>query len=114
MKTAIFIALALVLAAGNAYPAGKHECGFCHFSEGKAAKGLKAPLSALCLECHPERTNQSEHKVDIVPSMTVAGLPLDREGKMTCITCHDPHGKEGSPMLLRVTPSELCLKCHFK
>ncbi|MEW6571752.1 MAG: cytochrome c3 family protein [Nitrospirota bacterium] len=98
----------------SAHPAQKHECSFCHLpaAEGKGMQ-LKEPVNDLCLKCHPTRkcVNESEHEVDIVPSMTVEGLPLSSDGKMTCITCHNPH-KWSSLNLLRMEPTLLCLKCH--
>ncbi len=109
----------LLLAAGILYASAAgatiHECGYCHVSGGKEKAGkLKAPLSGLCLECHPDRKSPDEHVVDVVPPMNVAGLPLSADGKMTCVTCHDPHEKSGFPTLLRVEPSDLCFRCHFK
>jgi predicted CXXCH cytochrome family protein len=52
----------------------------------------------------------AEHKVNVVPSMRVKGLPLS-DGKITCVTCHDPH-KNRYGKLLRVKAKELCLTCH--
>jgi len=52
--------------------------------------------------------------LDIVPLKPITDLPLSKEGKITCITCHAPHDKSGFPMLLRAAPSGLRLKCHFK
>jgi predicted CXXCH cytochrome family protein len=54
----------------------------------------------------------NEHTVDVIPSMDVGGLPL-KEGKVTCVTCHDPH-KNPYSMLLRVPAKDLCLVCHKK
>jgi len=110
----IVFLMVVVLAAGYAFSAAKHECTYCHASHGTAAGVLlKAPLSDLCFECHPDRKSPNEHKVDIIPSMQVSELPLSKDGKITCVTCHDPHGKSGQSKLLRINPSELCLKCHF-
>jgi predicted CXXCH cytochrome family protein len=115
LKTAFSALVVGILAAGNVFSAEKHECGHCHITSDKTAQlSLKAPLSALCVGCHPDRRSQNEHKVDIVPSMQVLELPLSRDGKMTCATCHDPHEKNGDPKLLRVQSQELCYKCHFR
>lgn len=92
-------------------PAAKRDCSLCHTSPEKADPGaLKQKLSDLCFACHPDRKAPTEHQVDIVPSMPVRDLPL-LEGKMTCVTCHDPHANRyGS--LLRKPETELCLNCH--
>ena len=77
-----------------------HECSYCHVTSDKTVQQqLKAPLSELCVECHPDRRSPNEHKADIVPSMKVVELPLSKEGKITRATCHDPHGTGGYPML---------------
>ena len=93
-------------------PEIKKDCTLCHTSPEvkKGAARLKKPLSALCLDCHPDRNSANEHKVDIVPTMEIKELPLF-DGKMTCVTCHDPHwNKYGS--LLRTRKSDLCMQCH--
>ena len=115
MKRALPVLMAGILFTGNVFSAQKHECSYCHVTSDKTVQQqLKAPLSGLCLECHPDRRGPNEHKVDIVPSMKVVELPLSREGKITCATCHDPHGTAGYPMLLRAGPAEICFKCHFR
>jgi predicted CXXCH cytochrome family protein len=114
-KIALLLLAAGILYAAAAGAATIHECDYCHVSDGKETAGkLRAPLSGLCLDCHPERKSPQEHRVDIVPPMKVVGLPLSADGKMTCVTCHDPHEKSGYPKLLRVRPSDLCFRCHFK
>lgn len=115
-KIVFFSGLVISVAvAGNAPASITHECSYCHITSNKGA-GMprKAPLSGLCLECHPDRTAGNEHIVDIVPSLKVAELPLSKDGKITCATCHDPHEQSGYPYLLRVSPAELCQKCHLK
>ena len=105
----------LLGAALNVFCAEKHECSYCHMTTGESDKiELRANVAALCVQCHADRKSPREHKVDIVAPMKVRDLPLSKDGLMTCITCHDPHGKSGYPMLLRVKPAELCLKCHFR
>lgn len=93
-------------------PGIKKDCSACHVMKGnRRTDALTKNPSALCLDCHPGRLAPSEHKVDIVPSMKVTGLPLT-DGKMTCVTCHDPHeNRHGS--LLRMPETALCLTCHL-
>ena len=92
-------------------PEIKKDCAVCHLPEdGRPAGILKKPLSDLCLECHADRQAPNEHKVDIIPSMAVTDLPL-MEGKMTCVTCHDPHSAT-YPQMLRTAPKNLCFRCH--
>jgi predicted CXXCH cytochrome family protein len=92
-------------------PKIKNDCGICHLSTGASVTGeLKKKLSDLCLDCHSNRTYPLEHKVDIVPKMDVQGLPL-ADGKVTCVTCHDPHANLHGKML-RMRSKDLCLVCH--
>ncbi|TAL24568.1 MAG: hypothetical protein EPN94_07045 [Nitrospirae bacterium] len=90
------------------------DCNMCHLPH-KMGGGilLSKPLSELCSSCHQARIGAGEHKVGIKPSMPTEGLPLDTDGKITCITCHDPHGAKGYESLLRAPSfTELCKKCH--
>jgi ribosomal protein L40E len=93
-------------------------------------------LEVICQRCHAISGNHSgnfnhmvkpsakyvkimkqmEAKFDII-------LPLDEEGKLTCITCHNPHqkgvipsdrkGAKGADSKFRHRlPGKLCLECH--
>jgi hypothetical protein len=82
---------------------GNHPGNFDHMAKRPSAKGL-ARLAAL------------KKKYHII-------LPLAEDGKMTCITCHNPHEKgvipvgkpsakgAGSKYRERV-PKKLCIECH--
>lgn len=120
------------------------RCLYCHPDkpdESRARyKDVKfvGDLTMLCQRCHMIRGNHSgnfnhlvrpspdalahmqamEKKFDII-------LPLDENGKMTCITCHNPHDKgviraespaakgAGSKYRHRL-PGRLCIECHQK
>jgi len=97
--------------ASYTLPEIKKDCSICHTPEGALKGGeLKKALSLLCLDCHQDRKAPVEHKVDIVPSMDVKGLPLF-EGKIACATCHDPH-RNINGRLLRMPAKKLCIVCH--
>jgi len=92
-------------------PEIKKDCSTCHVSHGSGGMlALKEPVTQLCIGCHPDRKGSAEHKVAVVPSVQVPGLPLI-EGKVTCVTCHDPHSNANGAML-RIGPEKLCLACH--
>jgi predicted CXXCH cytochrome family protein len=92
-------------------PQIKKDCTICHQPAGAHSVGnLKKPLSDLCLECHRDRRSPNEHKVDIPARTEVKGLPLF-DGKITCLTCHDPHANTYGSML-RMTAGDLCMVCH--
>ncbi len=54
-------------------------------------------LVTLCEECHAEKVSGDMHPVDVRPAHAVpAELHLDNYFTITCVTCHDPHGKNVS------------------
>jgi len=96
-----------------ALPLTKQNCGACHLTAGMQKAGeLKKKLSSICLDCHRDHTAPTEHKVDIVPTMEVRGLPLF-DGKIACPTCHDPHVNTYGRML-RIPAKDLCMACHHR
>jgi|Deesub1362A_J573_1020465.scaffolds.fasta_scaffold00013_158 predicted CXXCH cytochrome family protein len=108
----VFLLTGYVFSA-EVVPEIKKDCSICHVSNKTATEiHLRRPLSDLCLECHPDRGSPADHIVDVTPSMEVKDLPLDKDGKMTCVTCHDPHGMTGLVKLLRDSPSDICGHCH--
>ena len=85
------------------------ECFYCHAGHDGTSVLLRKEIRELCLDCHQDRAERGEHKVGMVPSMPVGDMPL-HEGKITCVTCHNPHSK--SPLMLRRPADEICLSCH--
>jgi DmsE family decaheme c-type cytochrome len=74
----------------------------------------------VCTSCH------AIHSASPVPSMEVcfgchksqrarlqrsAHMPL-REGKVTCMDCHNPHGGPGPGLLKTASVNETCYQCH--
>lgn len=106
--------LCQVQAAFPDIPDIKKDCSICHvLSKGVAGKLLIRPLPELCTECHPDRKGKEEHAIGIKPADTISnGLPLDKQGKITCTTCHAPHAEGGFPAMLRKKADELCISCH--
>lgn len=103
----IFIIVIVFLVCSSAY--AEHTCTDCHSSDTPGATDLTRPLSTLCNNCHQARIEKGEHQVNIPATFTGGNtLPL-QDGKMTCITCHDPHG---SSLALRMKDPELCTQCH--
>ena len=94
----------------------KKDCSICHVvHRGVAGVLLIRPLPELCTECHPDRTGKGEHTIGIKPADTITNdLPLDKQWKITCTTCHAPHGEGGFPKMLRKKADEICISCHKK
>jgi DmsE family decaheme c-type cytochrome len=64
--------------------------------------GLKMGQPELCLQCHPMRRAQLQRS---------SHMPY-REGKVTCTTCHNPHGSPNPYQLIQSSINENCLSCH--
>jgi len=65
-------------------------------------RALKKSQPELCLECHPMRRAQLQRS---------SHMPY-REGKVTCTSCHNPHGSPNPSQLMQSTTNENCLSCH--
>ena len=94
-------------------------------------------IEEMCRRCHHISGNHSgdHNHIGVEPSEKgmkritsmeekfSARLPLDENGKMTCITCHNPHAKgvipEESPgakgadsTYRHRLPGNMCIECH--
>jgi DmsE family decaheme c-type cytochrome len=65
-------------------------------------KGLKKTQPELCIDCHQMRRAQLQRS---------SHMPY-REGKVTCTSCHNPHGSPNPKQLIQSTTNENCLSCH--
>jgi predicted CXXCH cytochrome family protein len=81
-----------------------------HFRPGDDIFEFKTPT----LIVDPERVDPSGRPLELIYD----GLPINTsrcvmEGKLTCISCHDPHGSS-NPSQLREDPQndKLCARCH--
>jgi predicted CXXCH cytochrome family protein len=86
------------------------SCTVCHRNNNDF-RAIKPNINETCLECHP-KAKRNDHPIQVAPKTVPEGLPLDEGGKITCITCHEPHGKKGLKKLLRMEFSSLCVSCH--
>ncbi len=64
--------------------------------------GTRQPQPELCLTCHQMRKAQLQRS---------SHMPY-REGKVTCTSCHNPHGSPNPKQLIQATTNENCLSCH--
>jgi len=107
----IILTVLLALTTGGAAFAVEKTCEFCHSDHKGGGVLLKKDINELCSGCHQKRISQGEHKVGVMPSKSAAGIPL-QNGKMTCVSCHDPHSK--APGMPRMATRKLCGLCHEK
>ena len=63
---------------------------------------IKQGQPELCLQCHQMRRAQLQRS---------SHMPY-REGKVTCSTCHNPHGSPNPKQLIQPTVTENCVSCH--
>jgi len=126
-------AVILVLLSGGAGPAlGKGPesphglkdpkvCVECHVAipaEGSSPRKetnlrFGGDIVALCSSCHAKYRHMHPVKIALSPDMkSLEDLPLDRDGKITCITCHDVMEGHGVVRKRRMVGRALCLNCH--
>jgi DmsE family decaheme c-type cytochrome len=93
---------------GSAHERRNLSCVTCHSVH--SPKSPERQLTAvtqtgLCATCHRLQVAKTER--------SVAHMPV-REGKMSCSSCHNPHGSVNNVKALRVGSSvaESCISCH--
>lgn len=70
----------------------------------------------VCVTCHPDSTSELSHPVNVLPP---AGMrvppeyPTLADGRITCMTCHVPHGGEYQYRLRKARKRDLCIGCHL-
>ena len=92
------------------WPGSPHEardvaCTNCHrvmADHSPKAQLARATEIETCGTCHLERRAQQ---------MRSSHMPL-REGKMTCTSCHNPHGTVTPALLKESSPNDNCYACH--
>ncbi len=130
---ALSVAAILVLLSGGAGSAsGKSSesphglkdtkaCLECHISipaEGSSPRKennlrFGGDVVALCSSCHAKYRHMHPVKIALSPDMkSPEDLPLDKDGKITCITCHDVMEGHGVVRKRRMVGRALCLNCH--
>jgi DmsE family decaheme c-type cytochrome len=93
---------------GSTHEARNLSCTTCHSVHSPQSferQLVNATEKELCATCHRVQYTKTER--------AVAHMPV-REGKMTCSSCHNPHGSISNVKQLRAGTSvaELCMTCH--
>jgi DmsE family decaheme c-type cytochrome len=80
-------------------------CHSVHHPKSETSQLVKLTQTEVCASCHRLQVVKTER--------AVAHMPV-REGKMTCSSCHNPHGSINNVKALRVGSSvaESCMSCH--
>ena len=90
---------------GSAHEARDVACTSCHKimeHTGARAQLAKGNEIETCGACHLQKRAQQ---------MRSSHMPL-REGKMTCTSCHNPHGTVTPSLLKEVSLNNTCYTCH--
>jgi len=89
--------------AGGTHAAAGVSCPDCHkLHQGTEQKPTGKQIAETCFGCHPEVQAETAY---------FSRHPI-REGKMTCVTCHEPHGSPNDRLLVETDTETLCFKCH--
>jgi DmsE family decaheme c-type cytochrome len=79
------------------------SCHSIHATGPKAQHLLKDEVGSLCQTCHNGiaasfRNKPYVHRLDV--------------GGITCVSCHEPHGRKGQPVKLTMDGELACVSCH--
>ena len=93
---------------GSAHERRNLSCATCHSVHSPKSPErqlVKATETQLCATCHRLQVTKTER--------AVAHMPV-REGKMSCSSCHNPHGSITNVKNLKTGSSvaESCTSCH--
>jgi predicted CXXCH cytochrome family protein len=92
------------------------DCRDCHVVGADGVPMVPIELlgtqETICAGCHRDAIEAS-HATGFIPRRPLPkAYPLDREGRLTCSTCHELHGQ--APALLRAGEPgrDFCGPCH--
>jgi len=141
-------ALAMVIigvASQSALAAGPHDancvsCHNLHYAKGNfiigpqpntsvdnpAANAKVGGIDSLCLGCHNEAEGimpihlSTTHPTGVTPTYVKVPAKLLRDGKMSCVSCHNPHPSNSNYKYLVVDTKKgnnmgvFCAVCHVE
>lgn len=88
-------------------------CKICH---GTDTSKLSFDPVTTCTRCHEGNVANhpvSRHPIGKATKIYIPGsLPLTKDGRMVCYTCHEPHNKSQYQKMLRIPYFKLCATCH--
>jgi DmsE family decaheme c-type cytochrome len=90
---------------GSTHEQRQVACTNCHQVMQRVSPRFQLAKSTeleVCFQCHKEKRAKI---------MLSAHMPL-AEGKMTCSSCHNPHGSSTEKMLVADSINDVCYKCH--
>ncbi len=90
------------------------DCQYCH-KRGANMNEFGMNKRFLCMKCHKFKEHPAKGIAasSIIMSSLIPGVILDKKGKISCTTCHDPHSKDQLNFKLRVVDDmTICEACH--
>lgn len=90
---------------GSMHEMANVSCDKCHYVMNRRSTRqmfIDEDSKKTCFQCHKDK------RARILRS---AHMPL-REGKMSCASCHNPHGGSGPSLLKQASVNETCYACH--
>lgn len=98
------------------------QCVACHQGSARIhwAGSQHEASGVTCTNCHKMHTNEPMVNVSVCGTCHAqqraqvqrsAHMPV-REGAMSCMSCHNPHGGTGPSGLKRASINEVCYECH--
>lgn len=82
------------------------SCHSAHHAKSEAKMLTRRTEEETCLSCHSNR------RADFNKRSTHLFRTEDRNMKVGCSSCHNPHGGEGGKMLTNHSVNGLCYTCH--
>ena len=90
---------------GSTHETRDVACTNCHtvMANVSPKANLKTPVQTdTCAQCHKNKRAEM---------WRTSHMPV-REGKMTCSSCHNPHGSSSKSLLKEASVNDTCYKCH--
>ncbi|MDH5762974.1 MAG: DmsE family decaheme c-type cytochrome [Nitrospinota bacterium] len=90
---------------GSVHEMANVSCDKCHYVMARKSKrqlSINEDSKKACFTCHADKRARM---------LRSAHMPL-REGKMSCASCHNPHGSLAPNLLKAETTNQTCYICH--
>jgi len=78
-------------------------------------RSIDSISSAVCRKCHAKMFGKGNHMINIGSSARIiipAAYKTNSAGKITCVTCHNPHASNFEYITVKSRKGELCIGCH--